>query len=166
MKKMHYLWHKNREFYYGYGKGKGLQSNYYWIWAHFGQSVFSLHCSMFTNSIETFCDDEQLKKWLPLTKNMDIMGCYAQTEIGHGSDVSGLETTAIYDKRTDEFVINTPSITATKWWPGDMGRFANHALIFAQLIVLDDEGQQNNYGVNPFIVQIRDSDTHRYMPGI
>lgn len=53
---------------------------------------------------------------------MDIMGCYAQTEIGHGSDVSGLETTAIYDKRTDEFVINTPSITATKWWPGEMGR--------------------------------------------
>lgn len=59
------------------------------------------------------------------------MGCYAQTEIGHGSDVSGLETTAIFDKKTDEFIINTPSITATKWWPGDMGRMANHALVFA-----------------------------------
>jgi hypothetical protein len=54
--------------------------------------------------------------------------------------VSGLETTAIYDKQTDEFIINTPTITATKWWPGDMGRMANHALVFAQLIVLDEEG--------------------------
>jgi len=25
------------------------------------------------------------------------MGCYAQTELGHGSDVSNLETTAVLD---------------------------------------------------------------------
>ena len=43
----------------------------------------------------------------------------------------GLETTATFDKDSDEFIIHTPSITATKWWPGDMGRFANHAVVFA-----------------------------------
>lgn len=43
---------------------------------------------------------------------------------------------------------------------------ANHALVFAQLIVIDEEGQKSNYGVNPFIVQIRDRDTHKHMPGI
>lgn len=47
-----------------------------------------------------------------------------------------------------------------------MGRFANYALVFAQLIIEDEDGERNNYGVNPFIVQIRDRDTHKHMPGI
>ena len=59
------------------------------------------------------------------------MGTYAQTEIGHGSDVSQLQTTATFDPKTDEFIINTPSDTATKWWPGDLGMFSSHAMVFA-----------------------------------
>ena len=35
-----------------------------------------------------------------------------------GSNVRGLETTAIYDEKTQEFVVNTPTLTATKFWPG------------------------------------------------
>jgi acyl-CoA oxidase len=162
MKKLNYLWNKDRDFYFN----KGFSQSYFWYWAHFGQPAFGMHATMFKNSIETFCDEEQAKKWLPLTINFDILGCYAQTELGHGSNVSGLETTAIYDKKTDEFVLCTPTITSTKWWPGDMGRYANHALVFAQLIILDEDGERNNYGVNPFIVQIRDRDTHKHMPGI
>jgi acyl-CoA oxidase len=124
-----------------------------------------MHSTMFHTSIETFCDDEQMKKWLPLTKDLNIIGCYAQTEMGHGSDVAALETTATFDVKTDEFVINTPNLKATKWWPGDMGRFANHALVFARLLI-EDDGTTNDYGILPFIVQTRDLDTHRYMPGI
>ena len=59
----------------------------------------------------------------------------------------GLETTATLDTKTDEFIINTPHERATKWWPGEMGRMANHALVFAKLIIDD-----NDYGVMPFIV--------------
>lgn len=125
-----------------------------------------MHWLMYQTSIETFCDEEQFKKWGPMTKNFDCIGCYAQTELGHGSDISGLETTATYDKKTDEFILNTPTISSTKWWPGDMGRFANYALVFAQLIIEDEDGEKNNYGINPFIVQIRDRDTHKHMPGI
>ena len=116
------------------------------------QSPASMHWIMYQTSIETFCNDEQLKKWGPMTQNFDCIGCYAQTELGHGSDISGLETTALYDKKTDEFILNTPTISSTKWWPGDIGRFANHALVFAQLIIEDEDGEKNNYGVNPFIV--------------
>lgn len=45
-----------------------------------------------------------------------------------------------------------------------MGRYANHALVFARLII-EDDGVKNDYGVCPFIVQIRDMNTHKHMPG-
>lgn len=102
--------------------------------------------------MKAFANDEQCAKWMPRIENFDIIGCYAQTEIGHGSDVAALKTTATYDFKTKEFVINTPSLDATKWWPGEMGRFANHALVFARLIVPDSEGNVNDYGIAPFIV--------------
>jgi len=110
---------------------------------------------MFCESLRAFSTDEQREKWVPLANNLKIHGCYAQTEIGHGTNVGGLETTATFDKVTDEFVIDTPTITATKWWPGEMGTLANYALVFAQLII-EDDGDKNTYGVVPFIVQIRD----------
>ena len=70
-----------------------------------------------------------------MASTLEIHGCYAQTEIGHGSNIAGLETKAVFDIKTDEFVIHTPCLTATKWWPGEMGRYANFALVFAQLIL-------------------------------
>jgi acyl-CoA oxidase len=42
-----------------------------------------------------------------------------------------------------------------------MGRTANHAIVFAQLIV-----DENNYGLAPFLVQLRDLNTHKHMKGI
>lgn len=53
---------------------------------------------------------------------MKYLGSYAQTELGHGSNVRGLQTTATYDKSTQEFVLNTPRLTAMKWWPGGIGK--------------------------------------------
>jgi acyl-CoA oxidase len=122
--------------------------------------------AMFTHSILNLSNEEQLKKWGPLASKFQIHGCYAQTEIGHGSNVAGLETEAVFDPKTDEFVINTPIETATKWWPGDMGRYSNYALVFAQLIIVDENGDRNSYGVCPFIVPIRCPDTHKWLKGI
>ena len=82
-----------------------------------------------------------------MCQEMRISGTYAQTELGHGSDVSSLETTATFDPKSDEFIIHTPSISATKFWPGDLGNFSSHAIVFANLIIDDQK-----HGIQPFLV--------------
>ena len=98
---------------------------------------------------------------MPLIEKHKILGCYAQTELGHGSNVAQLETTATLDMKTDEIVIHSPTITSTKFWPGDLGRFSTHAIVFARLKVGDSD-----FGVNAFIVQLRDLNTYKHLPGI
>ena len=75
--------------------------------------------------------------------------------------MAGLETTAILDLEKDEFVIHTPTIRAAKFWPGSLGRHATHAIVFARCI-----SKENDYGVQPFIVQIRSTEDHKALPGI
>lgn len=69
---------------------------------------------MFVPAIKGQGTDEQQQKWLPLAYKMQIIGCYAQTELGHGSNVQGLETTATFDPETDEFIIHSPTLTSSK----------------------------------------------------
>ncbi|KAM0006390.1 putative acyl-CoA dehydrogenase/oxidase and middle domain superfamily, acyl-coenzyme A oxidase [Helianthus debilis subsp. tardiflorus] len=68
---------------------------------------------MFVPTLEGQCTEEQKKKWLPLAKTMQIIGTCAQTKLGHGSNVQGLETTT-FDHQTDEFVIHSPTLTSSK----------------------------------------------------
>lgn len=83
------------------------------------------------------------------------------TELGHGSNVAGLETTAVFDREADEFIIHSPTPTSTKWWIGGAAESATHAAVFANLIV---DGKK--YGVKPFVVPLRDRDTFRTFPGV
>lgn len=69
---------------------------------------------MFIPFIKGQGTDEQKQKWLSLARKMQIIGCYAQTELGHGSNVQGLETTATFDLQTDEFIIHSPTLTSSK----------------------------------------------------
>ena len=59
------------------------------------------------------------------------------TELGHGSNVAGCETTATFDEKTDTFIIDTPHIGATKWWIGGAAHSATHTVCYARLIVKD-----------------------------
>ncbi|KAK6455121.1 acyl-coenzyme a oxidase [Scheffersomyces xylosifermentans] len=106
---------------------------------------------------------EQLGYWA-LSKETayvkGIYGCFAMTELAHGSNVMGLETTATFDQDTDEFVINTPHIGATKWWIGGAAHSATHTTVYARLIVKGED-----YGVKTFVVPLRDAN-HELNPGI
>ena len=120
----------------------------------------SIHLHMFVVSIDLLGTESQRKEFLEKCLNYEIVGCYAQTEIGHGSDVQSLKTTATYDEEKEEFVINTPSIDAAKYWPGDMAIYANWALVHARCIV-----RGKDFGIQNFLVQIRD-ENHKLLPGI
>ena len=93
--------------------------------------------------------------------NYEIIGCYAQTELGHGSNVRGLETTATWNQDDKTFTIHSPHLTSSKWWIGSLGRTANHAVVMAQLII-----GGKPYGPHPFVVQIRDMKTHEPLENI
>ncbi|KAK8441894.1 fatty-acyl coenzyme A oxidase [Candidozyma auris] len=106
---------------------------------------------------------EQLDYWAKKKETgqlKGLYGCFGMTELAHGSNVAGLETTATFDKETDEFIINTPHIGATKWWIGGAAHSATHCAVYARLIV---DGK--DYGVKTFVVPLRDAD-HNLMPGV
>lgn len=92
----------------------------------------------------------------------------SRTELGHGSNVRGIECEARWDQKAQEFVLHSPTLTASKWWNGTMGRTANHAIVMAQLLIPKSSGSAEyaNKGVHAFIVQIRDMKTHKPLKGI
>jgi flavocytochrome c len=105
-------------------------------------------------------NEEQARFWCPKLYNFEITGSYAQTELGHGSNVRGLQTTAVYNKKTEEFILNTPTLQSIKWWPGCLGKVGTHIVLYAQTLL---DGKE--YGINVFIVQIRD-ENHLPLPGV
>ncbi|PYH82453.1 acyl-CoA oxidase [Aspergillus uvarum CBS 121591] len=111
---------------------------------------FGLNFLMFRRTINLQGTTEQKRYWLPLIDRMEINGCYAQTELGHGSHVRGIETTATFDSAAGEFVLNSPTVTATKCWPGGLGLSCSHAVVAARLVT-----RGVDHGVHWFVVQIR-----------
>ncbi|KAJ9078371.1 hypothetical protein DSO57_1007088 [Entomophthora muscae] len=120
-----------------------------------------LQLGMFSVAIKTQTDDEQFKQWYDDVSKFRVLGCYAQTELGHGSGISNLETTATFDRKTDEFVIHSPTLSSAKFWPGGLAKFSNHAIVYAQLII---DGK--SYGPHGFITQTRSFEDHREMKGV
>ncbi|KAH9906753.1 acyl-CoA oxidase [Xylariomycetidae sp. FL2044] len=120
----------------------------------FNYLPFGLSTSMFTYMLKLMATPEQQTKWLRPAVEGKINGCYVQTELGHGTFVRGLETTAHFDVTKDCFVLNTPTLTSTKFWPGALGFAATHGIVMARLII-----KEKDFGIHAFLVQLRDTDT-------
>ncbi|KAG0035024.1 hypothetical protein BGZ81_001534 [Podila clonocystis] len=122
---------------------------------------FGLHRGMFMPTLASQGTEEQIEKFLKPAMRYEIIGCYAQTELGHGSNVQGIETTATYIPETDEFEIHTPFLTASKWWIGGLGKAANHAVVMARLVTAGKD-----YGPHAFVVPIRSMEDHTLLKGV
>ncbi|TLM87680.1 acyl-CoA dehydrogenase [Pseudarthrobacter sp. NamE5] len=118
-------------------------------WGLFGSAVMHLGTA------------EHHAKWLPGIMNLDIPGCFAMTETGHGSDVASIATTATYDPDTEEFVVHTPFRAAWKDYIGNAAIDGLGAVVFAQLVT-----RGINHGVHAFYVDLRDPATREFLPGI
>lgn len=118
-------------------------------WGLFGSAVMHLGTA------------EHHAKWLPGIMNLDIPGCFAMTETGHGSDVASIATTATYDPSTEEFVVHTPFRAAWKDYIGNAANDGLGAVVFAQLVT-----RGVNHGVHAFYVDLRDPETKEFLPGI
>ncbi|MEN0138285.1 MAG: acyl-CoA dehydrogenase [Rhodococcus sp. (in: high G+C Gram-positive bacteria)] len=117
-------------------------------WGLFGGAI---------ENLGTACHHEAYVKRLV---DLDLLGCFAMTETGHGSDVQALETTATYDPDTAEFVVHSPTPSSRKDYIGGAAQHATTAAVFAQLIT----GGESR-GVHCFVVPIRDEDGND-LPGV
>jgi acyl-CoA oxidase len=87
---------------------------------------------------------------LPAIARFEELGCFAMSEVGHGSNVADLETIARYDAATRELELHTPGESARKEWIGGAAHDARWAVVFAQL----DVGGVRQ-GVHAVLVPIR-----------
>ncbi|MCV7380753.1 acyl-CoA oxidase [Mycobacterium alsense] len=119
---------------------------------------------LFGGAVENLGTERHHETYVPKIISLELRGCFAMTETGHGSDVQSLETTATYDPETEEFVIDSPTPTARKDYIGGAAETATMAAVFAQLITTED-GKPVNHGVHCVLVPIRDADGND-LPGV
>jgi acyl-CoA oxidase len=115
---------------------------------------------LFGGAVQVLGTSRHHDKYLRQIMDGELLGCFAMTETGHGSDVQHLRTTATYDAATQEFVIHTPDPGARKDYIGNAARDGRMAVVFAQLIT-----GGASHGVHALLVPIRD-ETGAPMPGV
>ncbi len=115
---------------------------------------------LFGGAIENLGTERHHEAYVKKLIDLEVLGCFAMTETGHGSDVQSLETTATYDPETQAFVIDSPTPTSRKDYIGGAAETARVAAVFAQLIT-----QGEGHGVHCFVVPLRD-DEGNDLPGV
>jgi acyl-CoA oxidase len=115
---------------------------------------------LFGGAVQALGTERHHRRYLEQIITGELLGCFAMTETGHGSDVQHLRTTATYDPATREFVVHTSDPSARKDYIGNAARDGRLAVVFAQLVT----GGQS-HGVHALLVPIRD-DAGAALPGV
>ena len=120
---------------------------------------FGVQVGLFGGSIQKLGTKKHHDAYLKDAGEATLLGCFAMTETGHGSNVRGVKTTATYLPETDSIIIHTPGKDNNKEYIGN-ALHSTMATVFAQLIV-----NGKNEGVHAILVPLRDKD-HHTLPGI
>lgn len=120
---------------------------------------FGVQFGLFGGSIQKLGTKKHHDLYLKDTGETKLLGCFAMTETGHGSNVRGIKTTATYTKATDQLIIHTPGKNDNKEYIGN-ALHSKMASVFAQLIV---DGK--NEGVHAILVPVR-NEKHELLPGV
>ncbi|WP_281989671.1 acyl-CoA dehydrogenase [Aquimarina aggregata] len=120
---------------------------------------FGVQFGLFGGSIQKLGTKKHHDQYLTNTGKTKLLGCFAMTETGHGSNVRGVKTTATYHKETDSIIVHTPGKNDNKEYIGN-ALHSTMASVFAQLIV-----NGKNEGVHAILVPIRNEE-HKLMPGV
>ena len=107
---------------------------------------------LFGGAIAGLGNAAQHERFLDDTLHLRLLGCFAMTERGHGSDVASLETTITYDADAAEFVVHSPRTSSAKTYIGNAAADGRMAAVFGQLIV---DGVKR--GVHCILVPLRDA---------
>lgn len=112
---------------------------------------FGVQFGLFGMSVYFLGTEKHHKKYLAKIGTLELPGCFAMTETGHGSNVKGIETTATYHHETQSFAIHTPHEHSCKEYIGNAAMHGRMATVFAKLML---DGV--DYGVSAFLVPLRD----------
>lgn len=120
---------------------------------------FGVQIGLFGGAVYMLGTEKHHVKYVEALHKTELIGCFAMTETGHGSDVKGLETTATYNHNTKEITVHSPNFAAGKEYIGN-AMHSSMAAVFAQLIV---DGE--SHGVHAVLVPIRDKNNN-LLPGV
>ncbi len=120
---------------------------------------FGVQIGLFGGAVLQLGTEKHHTKYIEPLHKCELLGCFAMTETGHGSNVKDLETTATYDHKTKEIIVHSPSYSAGKEYIGN-AMHSTMSAVFAQLIVNGE-----NHGVHTVLVPLRD-ENHKELPGI
>lgn len=118
---------------------------------------------LFGGAVVFLGTQEQQQAFLPALMKGEILGGFAATEEGGGSNLMEVGTTATYDRISDSFVIHTPNAQARKTYIGNAAQHGHYMAVVAQLDMNDGTPGK---GPHIFIVPVRDIATGMTAPGV
>ena len=109
--------------------------------------IVSAHTSLCADPIQTYGTEEQKQKYLVPLANGTKLGAFGLTEPGAGTDAQGVQTKAVLDEATGEWILNGSKCFITN------GKEADIYIIIAYTDIVEDKKGRKQKKFSAFIVE-------------